>query len=86
MNASSSITVPSSMPKKPAASTMCGGLMIRTSRPYALCHQSSNGADASIATPPQAETKAPSGPDSPQMRTLLSFSTPPRPNVVVKIR
>ena len=28
MNASSSMTVPNSMPKNPAASTMCGGLMI----------------------------------------------------------
>jgi len=33
MKASSSITVPSSMPKNPAASTMCGGLMILTSSP-----------------------------------------------------
>jgi hypothetical protein len=33
MNASSSMIVPNSIPKNPAASTMCGGLMIRTSRP-----------------------------------------------------
>ena len=62
MNASSSITVPNSMPKNPPASTMCGGLMIFTSSPYALCHQSSNGVDASIATPPHAQMNAPSGP------------------------
>ena len=86
MNASISITVPNSMPKNPAASTMCGGLMMRTSSPYALCHQSSNGAEASIATPPHAQMKAPSGPDRPQMRTLTSFSGDAPPKVVVRIR
>ena len=86
MNASRSITAPSSMPKNPAASTMCGGLMIFTSRPYALCHQSSNGAETSIATPPHARMNAPSGPTKPQMRTLTSRSGAFRPNVVVRIR
>src|SRR5262245_44627350 len=92
MNASSSMIVPNSMPKNPVASTMCGGLMILTSSPYALCHQSSNGAETSIATPPQAEMKAPIGPDNPQMRTPAPRSAPPEPpcgegaNVDVKIK
>jgi hypothetical protein len=85
-NASISITAPKLIPKKPAASTMCGGLMIFTSRPYALCHQSSNGADASMAAPPQAQTNAPIGPDKPQMRTLTSRSDAALLNVVVKMR
>src|SRR5262245_7730482 len=95
MNASSSMMVPNSMPKNPVASTMCGGLMILTSSPYALCHQSSNGAETSIATPPQAEMKAPIGPESPQIRTPAprrSEPASPKPsfgeggNVDVKIK
>src|SRR5215211_4540443 len=49
------------MPTIPAASTMCGGLRIFTSRPYALCHQSSNGAEVIIMIVPQMQTQAPSG-------------------------
>ena len=58
---------------------MCGGLMIFTSSPYALCHQSSNGADAIIMSVPQMQTQAPSGPRNPQKRTpaALSASVPP---------
>jgi hypothetical protein len=36
--------------------------MICTSSPKALCHQSSNGADVSIASPPHNDTNAPKGP------------------------
>src|SRR5688572_1532130 len=53
----------------PQPSTMCGGLKIFTSRPYALCHQSSNGAEAIIMIVPQMHTQAPSGPRNPQKRT-----------------
>src|SRR6185369_15884466 len=86
MNASSSMMVPNSMPKNPVASTMCGGLMILTSSPYALCHQSSHGAETSIATPPQAEMKAPSGPERPQILTPDARSGGEFPNVDVKIK
>ena len=86
MNASISITVPNSMPKNPAASTMCGGLMMRTSSPYALCHQSSNGAEVEHGHTAHAQTNAPSGPESPQMRTLTSFIGDAPLNVVVRIR
>ena len=46
----------------PRASTACGGLTIFTSRPYAACHQSSNGADVTMATAPQMHSHPPSGP------------------------
>src|SRR5688500_13139321 len=48
---------------------MCGGLRIRTSRPYALCHQLSKGADEIIISVPQMQMNAPSGPRKPQNRT-----------------
>src|SRR3989442_1215480 len=86
MNARNSRIVPSSLPKNPAASTMCGGLMILTSSPYALCHQSSNGAETSIAPPPQAEMKAPIGPERPQIRTPEARRAGEFPNVDVKIK
>src|ERR1700690_3702626 len=70
------------MPSMPQKSTMCGGLTIFTSSPYALCHQSSNGADASIANVPQMVVHAPSGPRNPQKRTVADASLPP--NVVRK--
>jgi hypothetical protein len=41
---------------------MCGGLMICTSKPNALCHQLSKGAEVSITSPPQSDTKVPKGP------------------------
>src|SRR5262245_14532737 len=85
MNASSSMMVPNSMPKNPVASTMCGGLMILTSSPYALCHQSSSGAVTRSAAPPEAETKAPIGPESPQIRTPETRSAE-FPNVDVNIK
>ena len=47
---------------KPSANSACGGLMIFTSRPYAACHQSSNGAEVSMATAPQMQSQPPSGP------------------------
>jgi hypothetical protein len=50
-----------------------------------LCHQSSNGADTSIAMPPHALMKAPSGPVKPQMRTLAAARTGALPRVVVTI-
>src|SRR5262249_42804757 len=48
---------------------MWGGLTIFTSRPYALCHQLSNGAEVTITKGPQIVTQAPSGPRNPQNRT-----------------
>src|SRR5256885_4041622 len=53
----------------PSARTMCGGLMICTSSPYALCHQLSNGAEAIIAPHPQMQTHAPNGARNPQNPT-----------------
>ena len=60
--------------------------MMRTSRPYALCHQSSKGADTSIAKPPHAERNAPAGPEKPKTRMLTSRSAAARPNVATAIR
>ena len=51
-----------------------------------MCHQLSNGADTSMARPPQAEMNAPSGPEKPQMRTLMSRNALPRKNVAEKMR
>ena len=51
---------------------MCGGLMICTSRPYALCHQLSSGADVNIAPQPQMQTHAPNGARNPQNPTLAA--------------
>src|SRR5690348_589348 len=58
----------------PSASKACGGLMIFTSRPYALCHQLSNGADVSIAPQPQTQIHAPNGARNPQKLTDASRS------------
>src|SRR5580700_5972231 len=44
-----------------------------TSRPYALCHQLSKGADVIMANPPQAAMKAPSGPRKPHIFTLAAL-------------
>ena len=44
----------------PMANKVCGGLRILTSRPYALCHQSSKGAEVSIAMAPQIQKRPPS--------------------------
>src|SRR5256885_12009280 len=38
-------SVPILMANDPSESSMCGGLTIFTSSPYALCHQLSNGAE-----------------------------------------
>src|SRR5689334_10152351 len=70
----------------PAASTMCGGLRILTSRPYASCHQLSNGADVIIAIPPHAAIKAPSGPRNPHIHTEHSRSSDRGLNVVDRMR
>ncbi|PYR24757.1 MAG: hypothetical protein DMF92_21945 [Acidobacteria bacterium] len=51
-----------------------------------MCHQSSNGADTSIAVPPQAERNAPIGPVNPQIPTLTSRSGELLWNVVVRIK
>ena len=63
------------MPIIPSASTTCGGLRISTSSPYALCHQSSNGADVSMANAPQIDTHEPRGPRNPQNRTARARSS-----------
>ena len=68
------------MPSIPQNSTMCGGLTIFTSSPYALCHQLSNGAEASIAKVPQTVIHAPIGPRNPQKCTLAAWD--PFPKVV----
>src|SRR5947209_6174717 len=65
---------------------MWGGLMILTSRPYASCHQLSNGADVIIAMPPQAAMKAPSGPRNPQIQTEQSRKTERGLKVVLSTR
>src|SRR5579862_7227448 len=58
----------------PQRSTMCGGLTIFTSSPYALCHQLSNGADVIMSNVPQMHTQAPRGPLNPQNLTVDCFS------------
>src|SRR6185312_7744785 len=75
-----SASAPTTMPSMPQKSTMCGGLTIFTSRPYALCHQLSNGADTSIAKVPQMVIHAPIGPRNPQKCTVAALSS--FPNVV----
>src|SRR3982751_1915 len=62
------------MAKIPNASTVCGGLTIFTSSPYALCHQLSNGAEASIEKQPQMHAQAPSGARNPQSLTVVATS------------
>ena len=60
-----------------------------TSRPYALCHQLSKGADVIMANPPQAAMKAPSGPRKPHIFTLAALrcnAAGLRPNVVESIK
>jgi hypothetical protein len=69
----------------PRASTMCGGLMIFTSSPYALCHQSSKGADVSMAPAPQLQKNAPSGPVKPSTRTPSARSAAVPRSVVRKM-
>src|SRR5437879_12740291 len=56
----------------PSARITCGGDRTFTSRPYALCHQLSNGADVIIAKAPQMHTHAPSGPRKPQNPTVAA--------------
>ncbi len=57
--------------------------MIFTSRPYALCHQSSNGAEVTIANAPQIHTHAPNGARNPQNRTAVPRSASDPANVVL---
>src|SRR5580692_6301331 len=60
-----------------------------TSRPYALCHQLSKGADVIMANPPQAAMKDPSGPRKPHIFTLAALrcsAAELRPNVVERIK
>jgi len=49
-----------------------------------LCHQSSNGAEVSIANAPQMHTHAPNGARKPQNRTADCRSLSDPANVVVK--
>src|SRR5437867_616237 len=56
----------------PSARITCGGDRTLTSRPYALCHQLSNGAEVIIAKAPQMHTQAPSGPRKPQNPTVAA--------------
>src|SRR5690349_4740610 len=74
------------MASSPNASKICGGLRILTSRPYALCHQLSNGAEVIIATPPQAQMNAPSGPRNPHIVTDTSHNAEFFLKVVERIR
>jgi hypothetical protein len=67
-------SAPMTMANMPRLSSVCGGLMILTSSPYALCHQSSNGAEVSIANAPHTHTHAPSGARKPQKLTLCARS------------
>src|SRR5919199_3458671 len=68
----------------PRLSSVCGGLMIFTSRPYALCHQLSNGAEVSIANAPHVQTHAPSGPRNPRKPTLRARSSGAPASVVLR--
>src|SRR5437016_12262728 len=78
-------SVPTLMANDPSESSVCGGLTIFTSSPYALCHQLSNGAEVSIAMQPHVAINAPSGPRNPQIFTdLLCMAVSP-PNVAVRI-
>src|SRR5688572_10578748 len=69
------------MPATPVMRTACGGLRISTSRPYALCHQLSNGTDAIMAKAPQIQTQAPNGPRNPQNRTVRARASSGAANV-----
>ena len=80
------ISAPKWTARIPAASSMCGGLRIFTSSPYASCHQLSNGAEAIMAIPPQAARNAPSGARNPQIPTELARSSDRALRVVDRIR
>src|SRR2546421_12823321 len=71
INPAINASVPILMANDPSESSMCGGLTIFTSSPYALCHQLSNGAEVSIAMQPHVAINAPSGPRNPQIFTDL---------------
>ena len=73
---------PSWIAQSPSARITCGGDRTFTSRPYALCHQLSNGPDVIIASAPQMHTQAPSGARKPQNRTPASRSAPLAAKVV----
>src|SRR4051812_25332015 len=66
---------PRATPSIPTARTVCGGLRICTSSPYALCHQLSNGAESSIVKVPQITTQAPSGARNPHKLTDAARSS-----------
>src|ERR1700683_5258162 len=78
-------SAPTLIANDPSDSSVCGGLTIFTSSPYALCHQLSNGADVSMAMQPHTAMNAPSGPRNPQIFTDASCVTVSCPNVVCKI-
>src|SRR5216683_4973223 len=79
-------SAPTLIANDPSDSSVCGGLTIFTSSPYALCHQLSNGADVSIATHPHTAMNAPSGPRNPQIFTDVSRAAGSPPNVALKIK
>src|SRR5580658_755663 len=79
-------SAPTLIANEPSDNSVCGGLTIFTSSPYALCHQLSNGADVSIATQPHTAMKAPRGPRNPQISTDVSLSVDSPPNVAFKIK
>src|SRR5215469_16120577 len=72
--------------KIPRIRTTWGGLRISTSRPNALCHQLSNGAEVSIVSPPHSDTNAPSGPQNPHIFTDEARRAASLPKVVETIR
>lgn len=79
-------SVPNRIPIIPSARSTCGGLRIFTSSPYELCHQLSNGPEAIMATGPQAQVHAPSGPRKPYIEMETSRSADLFSNVVERIK
>src|SRR5215472_16060045 len=70
----------------PSPRSVCGGLRICTSSPYALCHQLSNGADASIAAAPHMTTNAAKGPRKPRTPTDTARAESSLLKVVCRMR
>ncbi|OLC06710.1 MAG: hypothetical protein AUH42_05050 [Gemmatimonadetes bacterium 13_1_40CM_70_11] len=80
--AAASSSAPSWIAHMPRASRVCGGESTLTSRPYALCHQLSSGAEVSIAREPEMHSHAPRGPRNPQKPTPAARSSGVPANVV----
>jgi len=66
--------MPTPTARMPRINKVWGGLTILTSRPYAACHQLSKGAEVSMAMPPHAAMKAPSGAWKPRTLTEAALS------------